>query len=78
VEALYPEFSDVVLGLVHRGDRLFANVASGTPAMTVCWHLLAEVCGSLRERSLRLLQVRDPRYVERGEAQVREVFNPTV
>ncbi len=48
-----------------------ANISSGTPAMSVCWILLSESGDFSEENPLRLIKIRDPRYGQVGNVEVK-------
>ena len=48
-----------------------ASISSGTPAMSVCWILLAESGDFSEEYPLRLIKVKDPRFGSAGNVEVK-------
>lgn len=48
-----------------------ASISSGTPAMQVCWILLAESGDFSEDNKLRLIRVLDPRYTKSKNAEVK-------
>lgn len=63
------EFTDT---LEKDGDVKFsAAISSGTPAMSVCWILLAESGDFSEKNPLKLIKVKDPRYGKQGNAEVK-------
>ncbi|RMG78065.1 MAG: hypothetical protein D6707_10435, partial [Bacteroidetes bacterium] len=53
------------------GIQYTAAISSGTPAMQVCWILLAESGDFAEKNSLRLIKVKDPRYGKSGNVEVK-------
>lgn len=60
IYAILKDFADALIK--NQGVEFTAAISSGTPAMQVCWILLAESGDFSEEFPLRLIQVSDPKF----------------
>ena len=69
---IYSKLKAFTDALEKRNDKQFtASISSGTPAMSVCWILLAESGDFSEKFPLRLIKIKDPRYGKSRNVEVK-------